>query len=475
MRFGNPKVAIQSPTRHRDRVRLLRMHDEGITRRGALRRMGALAGAALTAPHFVGCGDAAAPGSITHIVVVMMENRSYDHYLGARRLLENRLGDGLLDGMANLDLDGVARAIYRETAGCVADPPHDWDAARLQLGAGANDGFLRAYQMRQGRDVAPHVMGYLGRDDLPVIYALADAYSTCDRWFASILGPTWPNRFYLHSAQSGGIRSNEPPTKLWPTIYDRLDGAGVPWGYYYVDLPVLVTLGQASQLHGLDAFYSDARAGILPPVSMVDPGFFLNDDHPPRHPLLGQQFIASIYNALATSPLWNHSLMVVVYDEHGGFFDHVVPPKAADERAEEGFDQLGFRVPALVCGPYAKRGQVSSVVHDHTSVLRHIETMFDLAPLTLRDAAANDLSDMLDLDRLARGEPAAPVSIPAVTIDDAALEASCAAPHKPTELELLADTGFIPRALDLRPYRRDMALLIGDQLAARGLGGIRRQ
>ena len=283
---------------------------KGITRRDAIKNMGVMAGAAMIGPKLAGCGDESPPGQITNIVVVMMENRSYDHYLGARKLLEQKGGDGLVATMSNLDMSGTARAIYRETVECVADPPHGWDASRLQFNAGLNDGFMKQYQDAHPTvDVAPHVMGYFGREELPVTWALADAYTSCDRWFASVMGPTWPNRYYLHSGQSNGKMENLPlPTVGWPTIYDRLAAAGVPWTYYYSDLPFLFTLPgvDSSKWKTITDFYADARAGTLPPVVMADPGFALttgNDDHPPHHPLLGQQFVASIYNALATSPL----------------------------------------------------------------------------------------------------------------------------------------------------------------------------
>src|SRR5262249_39760005 len=158
-----------------------------------------------------------------------------------------------------------------------------------------------------------------------------------------------------------------------------------------------------SRLHTIKEFFDDAKNGKLPAVTFVDPNFGRNDDHPPCHPVFGQQFIASVYAALAASPLWNQLLFVVTYDENGGYFDHVAPPKAPDDRAREGFDQLGFRVPAVIAGPYVKSGHVSSTVRDHTSIIAHIRGMFNLPPLTARDAAANDLSDLLDEKRLAAG------------------------------------------------------------------------
>jgi len=404
----------------------------------------------------------------------MMENRTYDHYFGARSLLEGKPGDGLTAAMSNVDAGGMTRAVYEESVNCVPDPPHGWDASHAQFANGMNSGFVTEYEADHA-GVGPYVMGYFKRDHLPVSWALADAYTSCDRWFASVMGPTWPNRFYLHSAQSGGHKSNELPSPVWPTIYDRLDAAGVDWMYYYSDLPFIAVLGNTRNLQ-IEFFFEEAKAGELKPVTILDPNFGLNDDHPPHHPMMGQQFISSIYQALATSPHWNNCLLVVVYDEHGGFFDHVAPPKAPDDRAAEGFDQLGFRVPALICGPYVKKGYVSSTVYDHTSVLKHIENMFGLAPLTARDAAANDLSDAIDQEKLAAGTPDPPVELPVVMFDESMLDMSCMASAKKekTELELFADAGGIPRHMDRRAESRDMAYFIGDYLASHGKGGIRR-
>jgi phospholipase C len=448
----------------------------GITRRDALKGIGAVAGAAMVAPKLVGCSST--PGEIKQMVVLMMENRTYDHFLGSRKMIEGLAGDGLAAGMGQNDKSGAFHAMYHEDMACVADPPHGWDSSRVQFGGGANDGFLKAYQDAQGDAIPPHVVGYFTRADLPVSYALADQYTTFDRWFASVMGPTFPNRWYLHTAQSGGYNYNElAPTPLWPTIYDRLDAAGVSWRYYYTDLPFLATLAiPLERMATVDQLlHTDAPAGTLPQVTVIDPGFSMNDDHPPHHPLAGQQFISSIYTALATSPQWSTSLMTVLYDEHGGFFDHVAPPKAADDRAALGFDQLGFRVPAMIMGPYVKKGHVSSTVHDHTSVLKHIEKMFDLQPLTMRDAAANDLSDAIDLDRLASGSPDAPITLPQVTLDLSMLDPLCRmsdfdAKH---DIEKMADLGLIPPEMDRRPLARETAIMIADYLAARGLGGIR--
>ena len=457
-------------------------------RRDALRSIGALAGAGAASRLLTGCGDdlrePGGPGAITTLVVVCMENRSYDHYLGARAL-EGLGGDGLRAGMSNPHPDGGSVEIYPETVHCVPDPPHGWETSRTQWNAGANDGFMRAYVQSQGAGVPPHVMGYFGRAELPVTWALADAYTSCDRWFSSVLGPTWPNRMYLHSGQSGGLRVNELPSQGgidWPSIHHRLSEAGVPWAYYYQDLP-FVPLFKGVDIDGTirrvhSDFIEDAAAGALPPVSFVEPAFTASDDHPPHHPLLGQQFLGMVYAALAASPQWGECMLVITYDEAGGFFDHVSPPLAADDRAAEGFDQLGFRAPTLVAGPYVKRGHVSSVVRDHTSVLAHIDRMFGLEPLTARAAAAADLSECLDLDRLARGEPAPPAAVPAVEIDESMIDDACrgetAARRTPGELEALAEAGFFAPGLDRRGEVRDALHAIGAELDRLNAGRIRR-
>ena len=398
-----------------------------MNRRDAIKALGAALGAA-SAPRFLGgCGDnaGAAELGITHYVYLMMENRSYDHVLGARSMLEGRGGDGLTAGLSNPDLDGNPVEIFQGDPSmlCVlADPPHGWESSRTQLAGGANDGFVIAHQQRHGAGFIDP-MAYLIREQQPVSYALADAYTSCDRWFCSVLGPTLPNRMYWHAATSNGAQSNdevlEGAFRGVTSIYHRLDEAGIDWAYYYGDVPVLAfveDLEKDGKLRRYTDFMIDAANGELPPVTYIDPAFSYNDDHPPHHPLLGQQLIASVYQALATSPLWNNVLMVVTYDENGGFFDHVAPPTTEDDRADLGFDQLGFRVPSLVIGPYVKPGYVSSVQYDHTSALKQLENDLGLAPLGARDAAAQDLSDCIDLDRLAAGEPLPPIELPAVDV-----------------------------------------------------------
>ena len=438
-----------------------------INRRDALKRLGALAGAA-TFPKFLsGCGsdEDGGPVGITTYVYLMLENRTYDHVFGARSMLEGKPGNGLTSTMGNPDINGTVIAPFEPTSMveqlCVgSDPHHGWVASGQQWNAGANDGFLRVHQADFPGKTDP--MEYLTRAQQPVSWALADAYTTCDKWHAAIMGPTLPNRFYWHAATSCGYRSNavlENVTTLSvPTIYHRLRDANIEWAYYYGSLPVVSALANFSAPYNLPGeyigtrvkrfgdsefgegdFFKDAEAGKLPPVVYIDPFFYLNDDHPPSHPLLAQQLISSIYTALAKSPQWKNCMFVVTYDEHGGFYDHVSPGKTMDDTSTKfpmdedgkpttaymdgtemvhGFDQLGFRVPAMVIGPYVKKGHVSEVEYNHASALKHLGTAFGLEDLNPRMAAANDLSDCIDMERLAKGDWAKPIDLPAITINN---------------------------------------------------------
>jgi phospholipase C len=421
-----------------------------ITRRQAIKRLGGLAGAATLSRFLGACSSDDDPPPT--MVFMMLENRTYDHVFGARAM-QGLGGNGLTAGMSNPNIDGVSVPIYEPPLTveqmCANDPPHSWDPSRLQWNNGANDGFLRVHQMAHGNDTSlTEPMQYFTRTHQPISWALADNYTTCDRWHAAILGPTLPNRAYWHCATSLGLDNNDDVLNAFfngvpvPSIYNRLNDKGVDWAYYYGSLPVVSLLGndgpykvELGPSNGTGhirqftkysddlfdpngGFFKDAAAGTLPPVVYIDPFFFLNDDHPPAHPLRGQELIAAVYTALSTSPQWKNSLLVITYDEHGGFFDHVSPGMTEDDTLEaygkDGFRQLGFRVPAMVIGPYVKQNYVSSVEYNHTSALKHIADTFDLEPLNVRMAAANNLMDCIDMDRLARGEPADPITLPSI-------------------------------------------------------------
>lgn len=402
-----------------------------MNRRDALKTIGGLAGAGAVTTVLPACGGSGddGPNGITTYVYMMMENRSYDHFFGSRTTVENLPGGDAAPLSTKLpDRKGNMVALYKPAMSldeCDPDPPHGWDPQHASFNNGACDQFVVQHQMDHDSDTMIHPVQYLTRDLVPVSYALADAYSTANKWFCSVMGPTWPNRFYWHAGQSFGLKDNQLPGNgqfNGKSIYHRLEAKGIEWGYYYGSIPVVAVINDipniTDKIHRMSQFYTDAAAGTLPPVVYIDPAFNDNDDHPPVHPINGQALIQSVYQALATSPQWKNCMLVITYDENGGFFDHVPPPKSADDFAADGFDQMGFRVPTMVIGPYVKQGFVSNVVYDHTSALKHLENVFGLDPLTMRTTAANDLTDFIDMDRLAKNDWAKPIDLPDVNLDD---------------------------------------------------------
>ncbi|MCA9772218.1 MAG: alkaline phosphatase family protein [Myxococcales bacterium] len=467
-----------------------------MTRREAMAHIAKIAGLAGVVPVLNACGndnshhriDAAAEVElkpedlpIDTIVTVMMENRSFDHYFGSYRLLEGRMDiDGLTGAEMNLTPDATPVGPFDLGEFCISDPPHSWGAGRAQFDGGANDGFVREHFNRTGTfEKARQVMGYHERNQLPFYYGLADEFVLCQNWFCSVLGPTWPNRFYVHAGTSGGTRSNDFPTEAFPSIYDRLNEAGISWKYYYSDLPFLALFvdriaAYAPNMRPIQEFYDDAAAGTLPNYCFVDPSFALADDHPPHHVQLGQSFVSSVFHALAGSPQWDRSAFFLTYDEWGGFYDHVPPPTTDDDRVSEGFDQLGFRVPSIVAGPYAKRGAVTSGIHDHASILAFLEWFWDLEPLTKRDAAADHLVETFDTARVLAKTPREAPTLPEVIVDESQFRPFCIfeALGDATDLEIAADKGRIPRVLDRRPYLWDTMATVLTELQRHGKGGL---
>jgi len=291
-----------------------------LTRRGLLQ--GAAAGvAAACAPRESGkdSGDPAVqPGKIEHIVMVMMENRSFDHWYGARALHEGRSDeDGLTAGMSNPSPQGEDIPVFHATELCPNDPPHGWSSSHDQFNAGACDGFARVHGTSHGTDGA-EAMAYLQREDLPISYALADGYRLCDRYFCSLMTGTWPNRLYGQMGSSQGLTGNSLPSDgsglTDASVWKKLDEAGVDWGFYYSDLSFLSLLHNqvdVSRGKGIEELFSALERGELPPVVWVDPAFSYNDNHPPHHPALGELFLAALHEALATSPLWDKVLVLI--------------------------------------------------------------------------------------------------------------------------------------------------------------------
>ncbi len=376
-----------------------------VDRRGFLKGTAAgvlgLSGAAAVTS---GCTPAPAPppirprgpfgdAGIDHVIVVMMENRSFDHFLG---WLPG--ANGVQDGLTYTDDSGREHATHHlDRFGSCGwdDPAHSYKGGRQQLNGGAIDGFLRG-----ATDLFP--IGYYTADDLPFWGPAAPAWTVCDNYFSAILGPTYPNRFFQHCGQTDRWENWMSITSM-TTIWDLIAAAGLEGRYYYSDAPFSALLGvrHASISRMLDGFLADCATGRLPHVSFVDPSFMIspigtsNDYHPHSDIRLGDQFLHRIYEAVTNSPAWERTVLVVNFDEWGGFYDHVVPPVGPSSTDWQA--QRGFRVPCLVVSPFARRGHVAHDLYDHASVLRMIEWGFDLPALSVRDAEANNLADVLDL------------------------------------------------------------------------------
>jgi phospholipase C len=339
---------------------------------------------------------------IDHIVLVMMENRSFDHLLG---WLKN--ADGKQAGLKYADNQGGVRETYSlsgDYTGCPhPDPDHSYPGGRVEYDGGLMDGFLRA----GANDI--YSIGYYGRQDIPFYAALARNYTTCDRYFPSILGPTFPNRIFQHAAQTDRL-SNTAASSVLPTIWDELISAGVSALYYYNNLPFLGLWG--AKYAGISRPYGDfllaASTGTLPAVSFVDPIYTIlddgtgNDDHPHADIRRGDLFLYQTFKAVADGPNWANTVFIVSFDEWGGFFDHVAPQRAmapnnVDPDLVNGKALLGIRVPTVVASPFSlgapNNPRISSLVFDHTSVLKLIEWRWGLAPLTARDAS-NDIANL---------------------------------------------------------------------------------
>ncbi|MCW2868776.1 alkaline phosphatase family protein [Actinacidiphila oryziradicis] len=356
-------------------------------------------GTTLAAPAALGATRTDSPlpapenSGIDHIVVVMMENRSFDHYLG---WLPG--ADGKQAGLRYTDRSGLSHSTYhlQTTQGCgYNDPDHSFEGGRVEYNSGACDGWLRAGQ----NDVFS--IGYYLPEDLAFYGNAAPHWTVCDRYFSAIMAETYPNRFYQHAAQTDRIH-NSTTTSTLPTIWGRLAGAGLSGRYYYYDTPFTALWGTKYLpiSHPYGDFLADCAAGTLPQVSFVDPKFLDEgtgtsaDDHPHADIRAGQTFLSQVYRAVTSSPAWGRTLLVINYDEWGGFYDHVAPAVAPDANPDWGL--RGFRVPCLVISPRARRGHVAHDVYDHTSVLKAIEWRWNLAPLTPRDANARNLAEVLD-------------------------------------------------------------------------------
>jgi phospholipase C len=353
------------------------------------------------------------PGAsgIENIVFLCMENRSFDHFLG---WLPG--ADGRQAGLVYKDDKGVPHATHRltERQGCgFEDPDHSYRGGHLQLAGGKMNGF------RKGKN-DDFALGYYTKEDLPFYSEFVNQSTVFDHWFCSTLSQTYPNRMYTHAARTDRENNTMRLTQM-PTIWDRLKAAGVPSTYYFSDLPFLALWGEKhlDLAKPVASFFAQALSGTLPAFSYVEP-FFLgedqggaNDDHPHSDIHRGQAFLSEVCNAIALSPQWKQTVLIITYDEWGGFFDHVRPPKLPDDHVtgpgEYDHGQAGFRVPTFMFSPFARRGHVEKAVYDHTSMLKLVEWRFGLAPLSARDKAARNPALALDFARPNLSVPSLPV------------------------------------------------------------------
>lgn len=363
-------------------------------------------------------GNVAQKDGIEHVVLLLLENHSFDQMLGSLQQVIPDL-DGVTAVLAstrkNLTCDGVPVHQHETTERQMKfDPKHEHVNVLRQL-EGGNGGFVKDFQTAYGKqlsaDDVQDIMGYYPLDFLPALHPLGREFTICDNWFSSLPGPTWPNRFFALSGTSSGevfmpsgLQGFEPhwyTEQSQPTIFSRMTEKGLAWRVYHYDFPASLLLTQQRRPENLahyasiDQFFKDAAGAesAFPAFTLIEPQYFgvgQNDDHPPHNVMKAEKLIADVYNAVRSNPpLWERTLLVVLYDEHGGFYDHVTPPATIppDEKVDQyGFNQLGVRVPALLVSPHCAQ-RVEHTQFDHTSLLKYLQEKWQLGPLGERVAS----------------------------------------------------------------------------------------
>ena len=346
---------------------------------------------------------------VDHIVVLMLENRSFDHMLG---FLTAEAGRADVEGLGAVFENRVGSKAYPTHAAKMTklvkaqDPCHSGWCVDEQIAGGKMSGFAANYRKTRPKpplkgDTPATVMAYHTAEQLPVYAYLADQFCVCDHWFCSIGGATMPNRCYAAAGTSAGHRDNLKPSRPWnlATFVRHLDAAKASWRWYSHDyVPTLWIIDPVYGLSGETlpsyfdrqdplghrSFLQRAAKGDLPAVSWIDPNFIdlsfgpegSNDDHPPSDLRGGQMLVLKTFHALARSPAWPKTLLIITYDEHGGFYDHVAPPPADDDNKDKAFHVLGPRVPAIVVSPLVGKRQVAKTVFDHTSIIKTVLARF---------------------------------------------------------------------------------------------------
>jgi phospholipase C len=384
-----------------------------------------------------------------HIVIVMMENHSFDNLLGALAHSGQPRAKGLRinrAGVAHNSNPGPNGTVGSFRFTSTAQGPNvsqSWNATHEQIDGGRMDGFVRSVQAEQP-------MGYWTEDVLPFAYSLARTFTIANRWFCSAPCQTYPNRRFLMAGTAYGNIATTTESLFDPpppngTIWDRLSKYGISWRNYFTDLPSAGVIGSTVEkypqnLTSIAQFFADCDAGTLPSVSLVDPEFGVagevggplsqlpalqpiaeklnttgGSEENPQDMSYGEYWAYKAVKAVLESPAWPRTLLLYTYDEHGGYYDHVPPPAAIAPDSippalgpgdvPGGYDIYGPRVPAVVVSPYSIPNGVTNVIHDHTSWLATIEAKWNLPALTYRDANARTVLDFLDLSRPALLSP----------------------------------------------------------------------
>jgi phospholipase C len=396
--------------------------------------------------------------SIEHLVVLMMENRSFDHMFGFLRSPDWPI-DGLTGTETNPDINGAPVRVSpdaRYSGDFTPDPGHDFISVNEQIfgnstgtGTPTMQGFVRAYHGKTKDAAKSHnIMKCFAPGRLPALQTLAREYAVCDRWFASVPGPTLPNRAFVWGGTSLGRVDMNPNYLTLKTVFELLDGHGVSSKIYFTDVTIGLTvsflLQRAKKFFAFfDSFRDDCKNDRLPAFSFLEPRFNdlstpgqffpAADQHPDHHVFQGEIVIKSVYDAVTSNKkVWEKTLLVITYDEHGGLFDHVPPPATVNPGDKPpgstlfNFERLGVRVPTVLVSPFIPRGTIiRDKVFDHTSVIATASKLFVKSPpffLTERDRRALTFEDCLTLPTPRQGK----VTIPQPTSQPPAAAASAA-------------------------------------------------
>jgi phospholipase C len=361
--------------------------------------------------------------NLKHIVVLMMENRSFDHMLGYLKQDWPAL-DGLNGNETNPDTAGQLQSVQPTAAAqseLDPDPDHSWEGVNLQIfgnaqgiddGSPKMQGFIKSYfTKRQDIGHSRNIMNCFDPNNLQVLTYLAEQYAVCDRWFSSLPGPTVPNRMFAHFGTSFGHVDNAMKIgDNGKSIYSRLMNASRSPKIYYFDeqsasIGITFMLQNQPQTMGTyQEFLEACDAGLLPDYCFIEPNYsdhgnlLASDQHPDHNVIAGENFIADVYNHIRKSPLWESTLLLIVYDEHGGTYDHFYPPNIVpdgitDPNTGFKFDRLGIRVPAVFVSPWIDQGTLIHTQYEHASIPATVANLFIADPaqrnLTPREQRAN--------------------------------------------------------------------------------------